>query len=106
MGDANGSGLPTANKYLFADLLLFTNGESDEATSPSFGAENSWIDASSALLEALIASLLPACGPAKEAIFPTAIKLLIAIGSFAACEDGERATPPSCASIGAYNALL
>ena len=35
-GDANGSGLPTANKYLFADLLLSTSREGDEATSPSF----------------------------------------------------------------------
>ena len=42
----------------------------------------------------------------KEAIFPTAIKLLIAVGSFVAYEDGERATPPSYVSIGAYNALL
>ena len=55
-GDANGSGLPTANKYLFADLLLFTSGEGDETTSPSFTAENGGIDASSALLEALIAT--------------------------------------------------
>ena len=54
-GDVNGSGLPTANKYLFADLLLFTSGEGDEVTSPSFIAQNSGIDASSALLEALIA---------------------------------------------------
>ena len=39
-GDANifWSGLPTANKYLFADLLLFESGEGDEATSPSFPA--------------------------------------------------------------------
>ena len=35
-GDANGSGLPTANKYLFADLLFSTSGEGDEATSPIF----------------------------------------------------------------------
>ena len=35
-GDANGSGLPTANNYLFADLFLFMSGEGDEATSPSF----------------------------------------------------------------------
>ena len=54
-GDANGSGLPTANKYLFADLLLFMSGEGDEATPPSFAAENLGIGASSALLEALIA---------------------------------------------------
>ena len=55
-GDANRSSFTMANKYLFADLLLFTSGEGDEATSPSFTAENSWIDVSSALLKALIAT--------------------------------------------------
>ena len=47
---------PRQTKRLFADLLLFTSGEGDEATSPSFAAENAAIDASSALLEALIAT--------------------------------------------------
>ena len=55
-GDANGSGLPTANKYLFANLLLFASGEGDETTSSSFTAAKSGIDASSTLLEALIAT--------------------------------------------------
>ena len=55
-GDANGSDSPAANNYLFADLLLFKSGEGDEATSPSLSAENSGIHASSALLEALIAT--------------------------------------------------
>ena len=55
-GDANRSGLPPANKYLFADLLLFTSGEGDEATSPSFAAENAAIQASSSSLEAFIAT--------------------------------------------------
>ena len=32
--DANGSGLPMANNYMFADLFLFMRGEGDEATSP------------------------------------------------------------------------
>ena len=54
-GDANKSGLPIANKYLFEDLLLFESGEGDETTSPSFPAANTGIDASNALLEALIA---------------------------------------------------
>ena len=36
--------------------LLFKSGEGDEAASPSFAAENSGIDVSSALLEALIAT--------------------------------------------------
>ena len=52
--DANANSLPTANKYLFADLLLFASRGGDEATSPSFAVENSGIDASCALLEALI----------------------------------------------------
>ena len=45
-----------ANKYLFADLLLFENGEGDEATLPSFVAENKLIDASSPSLKAPIAT--------------------------------------------------
>ena len=45
-----------ANNYLFADLLFFTVPEGDEATSPSFIFENEGIEASSALLEALIAT--------------------------------------------------
>ena len=89
-----------ANKCLFADLLLFTTGEGDEATSPFFVAENAEIEASNASLEALIASLLPPCDTAKEATFPTAINLLIAVGSLFSFPDSERATPPSCASIG------
>ena len=75
-GDANGSGLPTANNYLFADLFLFTRGEVDEATSPSFATRCVAIETSSASLEALIASLLPAFGPVKEATFSMAIRLL------------------------------
>ena len=55
-GDANANSLPTANKYLFADLLLSVSGEGDEATSFSFVVENAGIDASCALLEALIAT--------------------------------------------------
>ena len=105
-GDANGSGLPTANNYLFADLFLFMSGEGDEVTSPSFTTRYAAIEASSASLEALIASLLPACGPATEATFPTAIRLLIAVGSLVACADSEWATTPSCMSMGACNALL
>ena len=45
-----------ANKYLFADLLLFETGEGDETTSTSFPAANAGIDTSSALLEVLIAT--------------------------------------------------
>ena len=53
-GDANRSSFTTANKYLFADLLLFTSGEGDEATSPSCATVNESIDASSSSLEASI----------------------------------------------------
>ena len=46
----------TEKTYLFA-LFIFVRGvEGDEATSPSFTAENEAIDASSASLEALIAT--------------------------------------------------
>ena len=78
-GNENGSILPKANKYLYASILLFVNGEGDEATSPSFKTRCARIHAFSALLEVLIASLLPASGTTKEATFPTAIKLWIAI---------------------------
>ena len=46
-GDEMGAVYPWQTKRLFADLLLFTSGEGDEATSPSFAAENATIDASS-----------------------------------------------------------
>ena len=95
-----------ANKYLSADLFFFMSGEGDKATSPSFPTRYVAIEASSALLEALIASLLPACGPAKKATFLMAIRLLIVVRSLVACANGEWATTPSCVSIGACNVLL
>ena len=49
-----GAAYPRQTKSLFADLLLFTIGEGDETTSPSFTAAKTGTDASSALLEALI----------------------------------------------------
>ena len=52
----NQSVFTAVNKYLFADLLLFESGEGDEATSPSFPAENAVIDASNSSLEAPIAT--------------------------------------------------
>ena len=55
-GDAIRSNFTTANKYLFADLLLFESGEGGETTSLSFASTNVGIDASSALQEALIAT--------------------------------------------------
>ena len=54
--DAKGSSFTTANKHLFADLLLFGSGEGDEAASPSLATENDSIDASSPSLEAPIAT--------------------------------------------------
>ena len=105
-GDVNGSGLPTADNYLFADLFLFLSGEGDEATSPSFTTRYATIEASSALLKALIASLLPASDLVKEATFPMAIRLLIAVRLLVACADGEWAPAPSCVLMGACNALL
>ena len=48
-----------------SDILHFTRGEGYEATSPSFSTTNMLIEASSMLLEALIASSLPVGGIAK-----------------------------------------
>ena len=95
-----------ANKKLFANLLFFMSGEGDEATSPIFTTRYTAIEASSASLEALIAILLPACATLKEATFSTAINFLIAVGLLFSCTNGERATLPSGALIGAYNTLL
>ena len=92
-GNANGSGLPAANNYLFADLLLFTSGEGDKATSPSFTAENSGIDASSALLEALIATLYMKWGCEWEQ-FPTANNYLFANLLLFTSGEGDEATSP------------
>ena len=64
-----GSTLPMANRYLFANTYLFLGGECNEAMSPSFAIRYVAIEGSSASLQALIATLLPACGTAKEAIF-------------------------------------
>ena len=55
-GDVMGTLYRRQTKYLFANLQVFISGEGDEATSPSFIAENQAIDASNALLEALIAT--------------------------------------------------
>ena len=91
-GIAHGSSLPTANKYLFANLLFFTSGEGDDTTLPIFTTRYAAIEASSASLEALIAVLLPAGGTPKQATFPTAINLLIAVELLFSCANGERAT--------------
>ena len=54
--DGKASTLPTANKCLFANLLLFASGEGDEATSPSFTTSYEPIQASSPSLETLISA--------------------------------------------------
>ena len=54
--DANRSTLTIANKCQFANRLLFVSGEGDEVASPSFTTSYAPIEASSALLETLIAS--------------------------------------------------
>ena len=53
-GDANRKTLPTANKYLFANLLLLTSREGDEATPLSFETTNALIDPPHALLKVLV----------------------------------------------------
>ena len=55
-GDANRSSFTTANKYLFADLLLFTSEKGDGETSPSCATVKGSIDASTSSLEASIPS--------------------------------------------------
>ena len=93
-----------ANKCLFTNLLVFTSGEGNKATFPSFAIHNALIESSNTSLEALIAGLLPVSGIAKEATFLTAIELLIAIRQLFACADGKRSTSAFCALNGAYNA--
>lgn len=95
-----------ANKYLFASLASFGSVEGDRATSPRFSIANVVMSASRASLEALIASLLPIGGTAKEVTSPTTIKLLIAVRTFFVSANGERETSPSFTFIGTYTALL
>ena len=97
---------PQQTNYLFANLLFFASREGDEAASPSFATRYTEIEASSAFLEALIATLLPAGGTAKVVTFMMAIKLLIAVESLFSCTDGDWVTKSSCATIGACNELL
>ena len=98
-----GRALLVTNKYLFANLLVFMSGEGNKAMLSSFAICYAPINTFSVSLEALIASLLPTSGTPKEAPFLIAIKLLIVIGSFFFCANGEWVTLPSCGSIGTYN---
>ena len=97
---------PWETNYSFANLLFFTSIEGAEAMLPSFATRYVAIKAFSLLLEALIATLLPAGDTAKEAIILIAIKLLIIFRFFFSGANGEQSTPPSCTSIDAYNAFL
>ena len=56
---------PWKTHYLFANLLFFTIGEDDEATSSSFATRYAAIEASSASLEVLVATLLLASSTIK-----------------------------------------
>ena len=58
-----------ANIYIFADLLVFTSGQGDKTTSPSFAICYVVIETSSTSLDALIATLLPTGGATKHTIF-------------------------------------
>ena len=93
--DTNGSSFTTANKHLFANLLLFESGEGDEATSPSFAAKNASIDASSSSLEAPIATYYMQRGMRMGGIFTTADKYLSTDLLFFTAREGDEATSPS-----------
>ena len=89
-----------------SNFSFFASQQGDGESSPLFPTANAVMNASDALMEALIANLLLTGGTAKEATFLMAIRLLIAVRSFFDCADGEWSTTPSCTLIGAYNALL
>ena len=83
-GDGKASTLPTANKCLFADLLLFASGEGDEATSPSFTTSYALIQVSSPSLETLILALYVQWGCKCEYVTPG--KQMPVCRSFTFCE--------------------
>ena len=87
-GDAKASTLPTANKCLFANLLLFANEEGDEATSPSFTTSYASIQASSPSLETLISAWYVQWGWKSE--YFTNGKQMPVCRSFAFCERRAR----------------
>ena len=94
-GTSLGALSPWQKNYLFTNLLFFTSGENEEATSPSLAIRYVAIEAFSTSLEALIVALLPAGGTTKETTFPTTIKLLIGVKSLFSHTNGEQATPQS-----------
>ena len=101
-GAANGSIFTTANKYLFANLLLSESGEGDETTSPSFPAENAVIDASISSLEAPIATFYMR-GAANGSVFTTENKYLFADLLLSESGEGDETTSPS---FPAENAMI
>ena len=93
-GIAHGSNLPTANKYLFADILLFERGEGEEATSPFIATENKSIDAFSPSLEAPITTILRAEGDANGSSSTMANKCLFGDLLLFESREGDEATTP------------
>ena len=77
-----------ANKYLFANLLLFESGEGDEATSPSFTTNYESIQASRPSLETLISAWCVQWGWKSE--YFTHGKQMPVCRSFAFCERRGR----------------
>ena len=93
-GDANRNNFTIANKYLFADLLLFERGEGDEVTSTSFVAKNESIDASSTSLEAPNATH-QMWWDANGSSLPMANKCSFANILLFESREGDEATSPS-----------
>ena len=96
-GDANGSGLPTANNYLFADLFLFKSGEGEEATSPSFATSYEPIQASNPCWKCSF-QVGAFSEDANANISPTANKYLFADLFLFKSGEGDEATSPSFAA--------
>ena len=87
-GDANENSLPTANKCLFANLLVSASREGDEATSPSFETSYALIQASSASMETLISAWCVQWGCNCEHV--THGKQMPVCQSFSFCEQRGR----------------
>ena len=74
---------------------MSTNGEGDEATSPSFVAENAAIEVSSSSLEALIATWYIQRGCKRAALYPRQTKYPFADLQLFTSEEGDEVTSPS-----------
>ena len=93
-GAGNGSIFITANKYLFADLLLSKSREDNEATSPSLATENESIDASSPLLEAPVTTYYMRRGMQTGAILQRQTNTCLLIFCCLRAERGTRQRRP------------